>query len=228
MWNLGRKTLPLLFCLACVPSLALATPGAPVPGYYRIRGLESQMCVGYKVETVPQVDHFVLKACEPRTDQDIYVAIIPIRGRFYTDLDKLRHQLYTVRPYFAVGNTPARKLFCATQARGVVFGAPRLDIHRCDFDHDANAWCDVGGSDQRFYFEDQGGSYFIIMDGSWNWTTWDVREHGHDAGTDLLVMSITDFGAAVTNPHSNFANKKFELLYDRPLDTADDIACLPH
>ncbi len=195
------------------------------PGYYRIRAMESQMCAGHKAESWPQADHFVLMPCEHTDNLALYVAIIPsgaVQGAF------------TIRPYGGPGDTSARMLSCATVARGVIVGAPRVDIHPCDFmgRGATRSWCFVGGADQLFWigYIEQGihdtganiGSFKLDGHGQPEpeGHLWDVRDHGRDPGTDILIWGSPN--------SSSMANEAFELLYDRPLDTTDDLACLPH
>lgn len=81
-------------------------------------------------------------------------------------------QLFTIVPHPQGGMTLRaanvaselawRNTYCATVARGVLFGAPRLDLHMCD--NVNNDWPNAGAPDQRFGFLRQGtGNVYRIV-----------------------------------------------------------------
>lgn len=183
----------------------------PMPGYYRIRGLDSQLCLSLMTQAGFESPHLILRRCdEPNMVQFNYLAIVPtgILNQF------------TIRPFalsrMANLQDRTRLDYCVTKARGVVAGLPRTDVLPCDFRSNEASWCQVGGEDQRFMFVPVVGgprpSYRIAY---YNGRL-DVRFHSRDAGSDILI--VTDWTAP---------SELFELVFDRPLDTADDIACLP-
>ncbi len=206
----------LLGTITLLALLASGTPGwaqrvSLAPGYYRIRGLESGLCAGAREAAGLEAGHLVLRPCD--TNFLNYMAIIPVRAAPET---------YTIRPfaYARLSTVPTRLEHCVTRARGVVAGAPRTDIQPCGFRGAGASWCEAGAIDQTFAFMRMSPgpppSFRVTHWQDGRATYWDVRDHGRDAGTDVLLFSGT-----------GGANQLFELTYDRPLDTADDLACLP-
>lgn len=205
--------------LAAIAILAPAMSALPAraqqvslaPGYYKIRGLESGLCVGVQPAAGLEAGHLPLRTCDNNFLN--YVAIIPVRAQPMT---------YTIRPfaYARASNVSTRLEYCVTRARGVVVGAPRTDIQPCGFRGAGASWCEAGAVDQVFVFERMSPgpppSFRVSHRQAGRATYWDVRDHGRDAGTDVLLFNPT-----------GGANQLFELAYDRPLDTADDLACLP-
>ncbi len=189
----------------------------PAPGYYRIRALESGRCAGVAEGSGFQASHLVLRSCDDNARPFYnYVAVIPVRGY---------DRLYTIRPYsFSQLSSAAvrtRLEYCVTRARGVVAGAPRADLQPCGFHGRSVSWCEAGAADQLFSFflvaSGPPPSYRISFYGTPGASpVWDVRDHGRNLGDDILLFAVT-----------GGANQLFELMFDRPLDTPDDIACLP-
>ncbi len=167
---------------------AMAASSTPVwaqrvslaPGYYRIRGLESGLCVGAKEAAGLEARHLVLRPCD--TNFLNYMAIIPVRSAPET---------YTVRPfaYARMSTVRTRLDYCITRARGVIAGAPRTDIQPCGFRGAGASWCEAGATDQTFGFTRMSPgpppSFRITHWQEGRATNWDVRDHGRDAGTDV-------------------------------------------
>lgn len=82
---------------------------------------------------------------------------------------------YTIRP-------SDRPSFCATVARGVVFGAPAIDVLACGGRVAPDDLCDAGDPDQTFDFID--GPNFLIYGivglGAQPFAAWDVGDYGPD------------------------------------------------
>ncbi len=188
----------------------------PAPGYYRIRALDAGLCLGVKGQWGFEAPHLVLQRCdEPFDLLRNYVAIIPTG----------EPQTYTIRLYALSREANLRDRtrldYCVTRARNVVLGAPRTDVYLCDLPSDISTWCQVGHQDQRFRFRKVTGgprpTFNILYYGPNPGYTgsWHVRNASRDLYTDVLIEdSPTGLG------------RSFELVFDRALDTPDDIACL--
>ncbi len=208
--GLGRIGVIVVAAWATIITATFAA--GPTPGYYRIRGLESGRCVGVDPAAGLEVAHLVLRDCaDTRAPFYNYFAIIPSRW----DLSP-----FTIRPYSMRGPVATRLSYCVTRTRGAVIGPRRADILPCSFPEHVADWCRAGIEDQTFLIFTQNGNsarpaylLSLTINGLLPQEL-DVRNHGTDIGTDLVLWDAT--GAA---------NQTFELLFDRPLDTADDLAC---
>lgn len=178
----------------------------PVAGIYKIRSLQTGMCVGPWIksgfgDSIAANDNFVMQLAnctEPNNPGyyfNRYVAIIP-------------HPFggYTIRSASPTDSRDkdGRYSRCATIARGVVFGPAAIDLLPCESDNDATNFSQIGKPDQRFNFEKIGENVFMIFTN--NGECWDVRDQATNSGNEIIRWIC-----------NSQANQKFEFTYISPL-----------
>ena len=87
---------------------------------------------------------------------------------------------------------------CATVARGVLAGAPRIDMLPCDTPRNASSRCQIGVDDQRFVLRPVAANLFQIQ--TLEGQCWDVRDSSREPGANVLAHEC----------HSG-ANQRFRL-----------------
>lgn len=178
----------------------------PKAGIYKIRSLQTGMCVGPWIksgfgDSIAGNENFVMQLAncsEPNNPGyyfNNYVALIPHPFGGYT--------IRSARPNDYRDND-GRYSRCATIARGVIFGPASIDLLPCESDNDATSFSQIGKPDQRFNLEKLGNNVYIIITN--NGECWDVRDQSTRAGTEIIRYIC-----------NSQANQKFEFTYIAPL-----------
>lgn len=175
-------------------------------GIYKIRSLQSGMCVGPWLksgfgDSIAENSNFVMQLAncsEPNNPGyyfNRYVALIPHPFGGFT--------IRSASPTDA-RDKDGRYSRCATIARGVVFGPASIDFLPCEADNEAIDFSQIGKPDQRFNFEKLGNNIFMVFTN--NGECWDVRDQSINSGTEIIRWICT-----------SAANQKFEFSYIGPL-----------
>ena len=177
------------------------------PGLYQLRASQSDKCVGVAPAWGLAVAHLVLVDCTPET----VLAFIPLPDQFNhrETGDGSGYTGYTIR-ISSMASDRGRYTHCVTKARGLIIGAPRLDVLPCETGNAGSRWREADGTDQIHSVWDKGAEPFAIF-GEWTGgragaKCWDVRDSGVAAGTDLLLFEC----------HQR-VNQRFELVFVSPL-----------
>lgn len=125
--------------------------------------------------------------------------------------DSSRDPLFEFFPQ--AGNTYAirtQRGECATVARGVLLGSPRIDMLPCDTPPGAVSRCQIGAEDQRFLLRPVAANLYQVqtMEGQ----CWDVRDASRDPGTDVVAHEC----------HSG-ANQRFRLSQIQRANYAQEV-----
>ena len=159
---LALATASLMACREPDPARPGAVQPLP-PGLYEIRALHSGLCLGEVAAVGPRFAHLVQQVCSSTAAQRFAVTALEGGG-------------YAIR-------TGDR---CATVARGVILGAPAIDVAACD----AAPMCVAGRADQAFRLRFiQGGPsrlgdiYEVRAEGG---DCWDVRDAGRGPDADVI------------------------------------------
>lgn len=158
------------------------TPG-PRPGLYRIRNLNSGLCLTVirppargGIDPYPEADYLAQHPCGDAALQNLYV--LPSFQGFYTIRTTVPVRL---DPREAA---PGQVVNCATIARMVALGAARIDVRTCDIQQGQTSWTYAGGFDQLVrLLPMDGGNFAISSDQDHCWTP---REGSRGVGTDML------------------------------------------
>ncbi|MCZ8323148.1 MAG: PAN domain-containing protein [Novosphingobium sp.] len=173
----------------------LGGPRGPAPGFYRLRNLHSGLCLVVRPRTkaVPGVgipglpDNLAHMAQEP-CDQG------PALARL-SEFAVLPHLVggYTIRTTVEIGSdrpaAPGQITACATVARGVILGPPRIDFHPCDIDEGRSDWSFAGVADQRFSLVPRSAGNFTVAIGGGD--CWALRNASREPLTDVIRWSCT-------------------------------------
>lgn len=109
---------------------------------------------------------------------------------------------------------PGQIVNCATVARGVLLGAPRIDFHSCDVEPGRSEWRFAGAGDQRFRAVVKPGGNVTFAIGESN--CWALRNGSRDLGTDVLQWECT-----------GGADQVYSLDFVRPLDGGIETSLFP-
>lgn len=177
------------------PSKALE----PLAGEYKIKGLQSGLCLGKASKGLTDAITGNLgygMSLADCSDISATYAIIPrIDGKFTLRLSKTRF----------IGSVPYTSYSeCANVARNVVIGPAAIDISNCAQVLNPVSDLDVGLLDQRF-------NIVKTTDGYWEIHTqdnecFDARNHGTGVGTEIIKWAC-----------SNSSNQKWQLIYEHDL-----------
>lgn len=186
--------------------MAELTAGARFrPGVYLIRPLNAQLCLEQYAAGGLERPYIRLANCNLQVSNQ-HFALIPSV-----------HTKATIRTTASLGSQN-RLTTCATVARGVVFGPPRIDLLDCDFGPGDQSWFYVGNRDQRMelIWSPQKSAHEIkTNDGFGTMKCWAMRGDGNGVGTDVIQWDC------------NGQNDQFfNLVYLRPLDAGVEAEAL--
>ncbi len=157
---------------------ALLGQVGPRPGVYRLKPLHSGYCLGVTNAVAwPEKEHITQKECQGIAT-NFWVIPHPAGG-------------YTIRtdepiPQSTRAFTPDQKPYCATVARGVFFGAPRIDLYDCGLPAGAGDWAFAGLDDQRFDLKPVGPNNYEIRPVGNSNDCWAVRDASRGYLVDIL------------------------------------------
>lgn len=179
--------------------------GAPRPGIYSIRALNSGLCLGSSFTSRALSGAFVNRII---TGSCAAPDAVPPNASFAVIPNPLGG--YTIRSLSSwnVPNTPNLNVGayeqCATISRGVVFGPAAIIFQKCEMPPNATQFSQIGTDDQRVTFEVVSKKIFIIHTN--NGECWDVQNQSLNPNTDIIRWGCTG------NP-----NQKFEFNYIGPI-----------
>lgn len=179
--TLLRSATLLMVALLCVPAPAAEGSGIE-PGAYTIKPLHVQQ-YPQRLGGVPP----------PITQQEAFVGLVS---------ESWSADKFYIFPHRDGGHVIANNpeiTSCATVARGVVLGAPRIDLRACDPAPAPRSRCDIGVEDQRFRFRRISGNIYEIH--TLSQACWDVRGAGRSDRTDVLASDCNSMG-----------HQRFELI----------------
>lgn len=127
----------------------------------------------------------------------------------------------TIRSQQSVGQderdpAPGQIPNCATVARNVWVGAPRVDFLACDIEPGRSEWRFAGSADQRFTpVVRNGGNITFAFSANDKTDCWALRGGSRDRGTDVLMWECT-----------GGADQVYALEFVRPVEPGTEAALL--
>lgn len=151
------------------------------PAYYLIRPLNAQLCLSRHPGGGFEQPHLRLAACDPSDPRQQFAVLL--HG------GATAHTLRTAVSLNGAGQLGE----CATAARGVVLGPPRIDLLPCEVDGSGAAWARgwgyAGAEDQRVRLTWQPGvsawRLSVMVRGKAD-ECWAMRGDGAGEGTDVI------------------------------------------
>ncbi|HEX4848934.1 MAG TPA: hypothetical protein VFV30_12390, partial [Novosphingobium sp.] len=184
-----RVAQPVSNPLTAAQQKAISQGKALRPGVYRLRSVHSGGCLATNF-AVPRF-LFQLSSCGTELignmyygDDGLNLAILPHPAGGYTV--RSAHPAYLGWVQNGL-RAPVNGEYgnCLTVARGVILGAPRIELLPCD---SAGDWTRTGADDQRFFFLPSGpGTYQIALALTGDGTDcWALRNGSRDSQTDVI------------------------------------------
>lgn len=158
------------------------------PGYYRLKPLHSGKCIIEGSANWPQLPNLIQWSCDhPYLQRTTVIALLPHPSGGYTF--RLENNL---GPQPSDRDAAANQLVrCASVARGVVFGPPRIDVHNCDIAVGMGDWAFAGVDDQRFDLLKAGPGNYAINPVSNPDQCWAIRDASVSNKADVIRWNCT-------------------------------------
>lgn len=168
--------------LTAAQQKVMAQRNAVRPGMYQFRSLHAGLCA--RAAGLGSNPPLALASCDRSLDPGLYgtFAILPHPVSGYTiRFNPMRYGFDGMRPFSSgeIGN-------CLGAARGVVFGAARVDLRACD--NAGTDWTRVGADDQRFFLNKVGGNTWevVFADLGDVPNCWVLRDGGRENNTEVI------------------------------------------
>jgi len=179
------------------------------PGYYRIRDINSGLCLT-DTRPLPLQDHHLAQTTCSSDQRQTFLILPAVRHHTADDND------YVISWQEMTDPTQGP---CATVARGVLFGDPRVDLHVCDRNGDQTF--NVAGLPGTSIESDRYTIRHWHLNDSWSltaaplgqWACWDIRNESRDRGGEVLVVM-----------NCGLRSEAFQLIYMGPPRTPSDVA----
>lgn len=189
---------------------SLYGPKGPRPGVYKLKPLHSGKCVVVDNRVgLTEIDYLAQLECAKVRESMSDFFVIPHPAGGFT----VRTRAYVRRDRRVAG--PGQIVYCATVARGVVFGPARIDLHPCELPVGAGDWLYAGVDDQRFNIVPVGPSNYEIRPIANPDNCWALRNGSRDSLTDLLRWSCT-----------GGSDQHFNFQWSSPIAATDEVSTL--
>ncbi len=174
---------------------SLYGPKEPRPGIYRLKPLHSGRCLSVNNAAGPTEKEYIEQIlCRDNSNELERFIVIPHPLGGFT----IRSQAIIFKDRRAAN--PDQVVYCATVARGVLFGPARIDVHACDLPAGAGDWVRAGLDDQRFNIVPVGPSNYELRPVGASNECWAIRGASRDSFVDVIKWSCNGGG----DQHFNF------------------------
>lgn len=180
------------------------------PGIYRFSPAYNDLCLGVQWSVWPEQPYVMQLGCGNAPD----IAVMPMARASGAGFSGY----YTFRAPSQI-DAQGRLSRCATEARGVIIGPPRIDILPCDLQPGESEWMFAGGRDQKFSMNDgytrAGRRTFGVVRIRSVQKCWTLRDSSRETLGDVVFETCAEL-----------QNQAFNIRYVGPITTPGDLAAL--